>query len=189
MRNEKPASGFEAAADLHVTGGKDAAEKLSETRETALLLLLGDLTHNGTYRQLNAVRTVLSRFNGNWAAVPGNHDVRQGNWKHFFSVEPPVFKWRNKVFHGLDSSSGKVPEKQVKSIRKVKPDVVFLHHVVYSETPWEGGFYRVKNREELQEAFNETGVDLVLQGHRHIADSVKVDRVRYVTLAPYIVND
>jgi len=172
------------AADLHVTGARDAAEKLSETRETALLLLLGDLTHNGTYRQLNAVRTVLSRFNGNWAAVPGNHDVRQGNWKHFFSVEPSVFKWRNRVFHGLDSSSGKVPEKQVKSIREVKPDVVFLHHVVYSETPWEGGFFRVKNREKLLRAFNEADVDLVLQGHRHIADKAFLDGTKYLTLAP-----
>ena len=172
------------AADLHVTGARDAAEKLSETRETALLLLLGDLTHNGTYRQLNAVRTVLSRFNGNWAAVPGNHDVKQNVWKHFFSVEPPVFKWRNRVFHGLDSSSGKVPEKQVKSIREVKPDVVFLHHVVYSETPWEGGFFRVKNRAELLKAFNEADVDLVLQGHRHIADEAWLNGTKYLTLAP-----
>ena len=72
------------AADLHVTGVRDAAEKLSETRETALLLLLGDLTHNGTYRQLNAVRTVLSRFNGNWAAVPGKPRRKAGELETLF---------------------------------------------------------------------------------------------------------
>jgi len=171
--------GFKVVSDLHVVHPCDV--ELPES-VNGLLLLLGDLTQNGDVGQLFTVKDALTeRRQGAWAAVPGNHDVRCDAWSHVFGNKVPVFRYRDRLFHGLDSSTGTVPRHQVKSVRRKEPDVVFLHHQVYSDLPLEGGFYRVGNHEELREVFEEAEVDLVLQGHRHQQNRCSLNGVDYAT--------
>ncbi|RDI70910.1 metallophosphoesterase family protein [Halopelagius longus] len=167
-------------ADPHVTptaSGTWKAYHRTETRlrtavaaaddaEADLTVFLGDLTRDGRPEEFACADEVLGEFDGEWVAVPGNHDVPKA-WDDYET--PPVSEFADRyaaetlpfrvragdvdVF-GLDSASGDgeldesheglIPDAHLEwldeSLADAETPVVALHHNLFHPREHTGPF-------------------------------------------------
>ncbi|WP_027857523.1 metallophosphoesterase family protein [Marinobacterium jannaschii] len=162
-----------------------------------MIIISGDLTQRARRREFQAAREFLSRLEQPYMIIPGNHDLSAHRlaerflypwrkWRYYVSEElEPVMHCKGVTAAGintarrlgfyLDWSRGRINQQQVASIREVLSEVPEDHlRIVVAHHPfWLPDSRQKRNliggRDSAMEAFQASGVDLVLGGHIHLA--------------------
>lgn len=163
-----------------------------------MVLLTGDITDNGYYKNYEMATSYLKMFKAPLFAVPGNHDSRNRGYETFeeFIGER---SWRvltkdGLIVVGLDSSSPDLNtghigrEQQIwmeHQLKKAKSNgidfsVVALHHHVIP-VPRTGRERNVLHDSgDILESLIENDVDLVISGHKHVPHIWKLEETLFV---------
>ena len=174
-------------SDLHVSspnfdpewGGKVVDHV--NTMKPDLLLITGDLTNEGHIHEYRMWQEYFARFEvDECIIIPGNHDARNGGWELFEEMIGPRFPvWENEQVkvQGLDSSEpdlddGGIGRESYGMIRKSmnvkgKVKIIMLHHHLVP-IPGTGRERQIPtDAGDVLKIITDTGVHLVLSGHRH----------------------
>jgi Icc protein len=163
--------------------------------DPSVTLLAGDLTGDGRPDSFHVVDSLLSEFDADWVAVPGNHDVP----KAFDGHDPPspAFETRYGALptsieagsvtvlamntasapdHSLRTTwGGKLGEQGRRWLRDrlttVETPVIVFHHNVGALPDAPGDKYQhfqLEDAEEVTEILSAHDVPLVINGHHHV---------------------
>lgn len=182
-------------SDLHF-GREDPviAEALLKDLEEfhpSLVIVSGDLTQRASGVQFEAAALFLRRIPFPLFIIPGNHDIPLYNfirrifsplkyYKRYISADVgPVFDDGKIAVIGINTArslaikNGRISAKQIKSITKSIASlgssvftIVVTHHPLI--TPHARKMQKFVKKSELAlEALDESGVDMLLSGHKH----------------------
>lgn len=162
-----------------------------------MIVLTGDLTDQGYYRDYLLVKDYLSRFESPLFAVPGNHDSRNLGHQTFEELigerSWKLTKDDDFVVIGLDSStpdvdSGNIGRPQQLWMDHILDDcvvnerfsVVALHHHVIPipETGRERNV--LSDAGDILKTLVNHEVDMVLAGHKHVPNIWKMNNTLFV---------
>jgi len=161
-----------------------AEQMLEEVNDLApdIVVVTGDLTDMGLRDEYDRARALLDRIEcDRMLVVPGNHDARNVGEVHFealFGSRSPEIEMDGVHLIGLDSSepdldSGRVGREKYRWLeeRFAEPSefkIVAIHHhlVPVPGTGRERNI--VADAGDLLRVLTESGVDLVLCGHKHV---------------------
>ncbi len=157
-----------------------------------MIILTGDLTENGYYKEFEQASRYLSMFEAPLFAVPGNHDSRNLGYQSFEELMGER-SWKLTLGEhftviGLDSSSpdedrGHIGHPQHLWLEHqlddcvIKEDfiVVALHHHVVS-IPQTGRERNVlSDAGDILKTMTSHGVDLIISGHKHVPNIWKIN--------------
>ena len=157
-----------------------------------MIILTGDITNNGYYRQYERAIDYLAMFEAPLFAVPGNHDARNLGYQTFEELVGErswkLTKDDEFAVIGLDSSAADdnrghigLPqhlwmEHQLdKCVVEERFSIVALHHHVIS-IPQTGRERNVlSDAGDILKTLTSHGVDLVLSGHKHVPNIWKIN--------------
>lgn len=151
-----------------------------------LLVVAGDLTERGYREQFEEAAEWLARIScTNRLVIPGNHDARNVGYIHFSEVFGPRYSsdlqrlaGQSVLLIGVDTSKPDLNQGELGRFRHLwlydrcsEPadfKILVLHHHLVSvpgtgrerNILWDAG--------DILEILHETGVDLVLCGHKHV---------------------
>lgn len=157
-----------------------------------MIILTGDITDNGYYREFKQATRYLDMFDAPLFAIPGNHDARnlgyqtfeeligEKSWKLTFGEKYTII--------GLDSSSPDVDNGHVGSPQHIWLEhqldecvinehfsIVALHHHVIS-IPQTGRERNVlSDAGDILKTLTTHEVDLVISGHKHVSNIWKIN--------------
>ncbi len=188
-------------SDLHVSSpnynpewGKKVRDHINTTKPD-LLLITGDLTNEGHIHEYRMWQNYFSQLEvDNCIIVPGNHDARNDGWELFEELVGPRFPtWENDIvkIQGLDSSEPDLDEggigrdhyEKIKESMSVKGKVkiIMLHHHLIP-IPGTGRERQIPvDAGDVLKIIAETGVHLVLSGHRHKTWMWKLQDTYFIT--------
>ena len=185
-------------SDLHISKASfdedifmKAAEEINSL-DPAMIILTGDLTDNGYYAEFQQAKKYLEVFEAPLFAVPGNHDARNLGYQTFEELIGEK-SWKltmDDVFTviGLDSSSpdedkGHIGTPQHMWLEHQLDEcvinehfsIVALHHhtVPIPQTGRERNV--LSDAGDILKTLTGHEVDLVLSGHKHVANVWKVN--------------
>ena len=190
-------------SDLHVSVA-DFDEKIFMQAVTEInklqpdmIILTGDLTNNGYYREFEQATRYLGMFEAPLFAVPGNHDSRNLGYQTFEELIGER-SWKltlgeNFTVIGLDSSSPDESRGHVGTPQHMwlehqldecvindKFSIVALHHHVIS-IPQTGRERNVlSDAGDILKTLTTHEVDLILSGHKHVPNIWKINNTLIV---------
>lgn len=157
-----------------------------------MIILTGDITNNGYYKEFQQATKYLEMFEAPLFAVPGNHDSRNLGYQSFEEIIGER-SWKltmdgNFTVIGLDSSSpdesrGHIGHPQHLWLEHqldecvINEDfiIVVLHHHVVS-IPQTGRERNVlSDSGDILNTLTTHGVDVVLSGHKHVPNIWKLN--------------
>jgi calcineurin-like phosphoesterase family protein len=159
-----------------------------------LCLFVGDLSDNGSTKELGAMKEILDGFHMPWHAVIGNHDyITQTDRSAYEDVLPKSlnygFEHRGWRVIALDTTEGKKADKtkiQPHTMAWVKenapkldprqPTILFTHFPMGPTAP-----KRPLNADELLEPFTKFNLVQVFNGHHHGFTERKLRETIFVT--------
>ena len=157
-----------------------------------MIILTGDITDNGYYREFKQATRYLDMFDAPLFAIPGNHDARnlgyqtfeeligEKSWKLTFGEKYTII--------GLDSSSPDVDNGHVGSPQHIWLEhqldecvinenfsIVALHHHIVS-IPQTGRERNVlSDAGDILKTLTTHEVDLILSGHKHVPNIWRIN--------------
>lgn len=148
------------------------------------VICTGDLTKKGRYYSFEALAPILKRIEVPLLTVPGNTDVKNSGiifYEQFFGPRRSklILEEKDTLIIGVrscldDLKKGEISDEQIRWIidtikaHPKKNIVIALHHHLVP-VPYSGrSFNVVRDAGELLEVTQRYGVDLVLQGHKHV---------------------
>ena len=162
-----------------------------------IVIITGDLTANGFRREYDTVRNYIAPIKcKNLIVQPGNHDSRNVGYLHFediFGDRFTTFKNDNLIIVSADSSEpdldngqiGREYYKWIKSeFKKCKKSVfkIFAMHHHLVPVPATGRERNIVNDAgDVLEVLADSGVDLVLCGHKHVPYIWRVEDLLLLT--------
>jgi len=186
-------------SDLHVSSlyyvpewGEKTAEWINNS-DIDLVLITGDLTMDGHAHEFDLAMELVERIEPKKLVVPGNHDAKNKGYEVFeeiFGTRKPFYENDLVAVLGLDSSEPDIDEGQVgrhdyglikEKLGTDKATILMLHHHIVP-VPGTG-----RERNILTDAGDvlkicvETGIDLVLSGHRHLPWVWRIQDTHFVT--------
>ncbi|MBQ2226944.1 MAG: metallophosphoesterase [Methanobrevibacter sp.] len=198
-------------SDLHISGYSFDEEifyqAVSEINELQpdMIILTGDITDNGYYRELEQAKKYLAMFEAPLFAVPGNHDARNLGYQTFEELIGEK-SWKltmdgNFTVIGLDSSSpdedkGHVGTPQHMWLEHQLDEcvvnecfsIVALHHHVVP-IPQTGRERNVlSDAGDILKTLTLHEVDLVLSGHKHVPNIWKVNETLIINAGSLCSN-
>ena len=157
-----------------------------------IVIITGDLTAMGYRQEFRAAREYLDRLScSDVLVVPGNHDSRNVGYAHFerlFATREPVIRKNGVTVVGVDSTEpdldyGRIGRHRYPWIRECfaeEPDnfkIFALHHHLLP-IPGTGRERNIVNDAgDVLEVLIESGVELVLSGHKHVPYSWRLERM------------
>jgi Icc protein len=188
-------------SDLHVSGsyfvpewGDLVVDRINSINPD-LLIISGDLTDDGHMYEYEKAVAFVSRFKvKNRFMVPGNHDARNEGYKlfeEFFGERFPSFENEQIYIQGFDSSvpdtdEGHIGRENYKLFSGVRNSsgklkmIVLHHHVIpipgtgrEENVIWDAG--------DFLGLIIESGINLVLSGHRHLPWIWKLEHTHFIT--------
>lgn len=157
-----------------------------------MIILTGDITNNGYYKEFVQATKYLKQFEAPLFAVPGNHDSRNLGYQSFEELIGEK-SWKltlgeNFTVIGLDSSSpdesrGNIGDPQHMWLEHQLDEcvinenfsIVVLHHHVVS-IPQTGRERNVlSDAGDILKTLTSHEVDLVLSGHKHVPNVWKIN--------------
>ena len=180
-------------SDLHISESDfdkkifmDAVREINDLKPD-MIVLTGDLTNNGYYKQFQQATKYLEMFESPLFAVPGNHDARNLGYQTFEELIGEK-SWKltmddNFTVIGLDSSSpdenkGHIGTPQHMWLEHQLDEcvindnfsVVVLHHHIVP-IPQTGRERNVlSDAGDILKTITSHEVDLVLSGHKHVSN-------------------
>lgn len=171
-----------------------------------MIILTGDITDNGYYKSFLKAKEYLKLFKAPLFAIPGNHDSRNRGYQSFEEVIGER-KWcvQTKdgiIVVGLDSSSpdldtGHIGRNQQEwmeeKLKRSKLNgcnfsILALHHHVIP-IPRTGRERNVLNDAgDILESIVTNNVDLVISGHKHVANIWKLEDTLFINAATFSSN-
>lgn len=190
-------------SDLHISDGDfdeeiflDAVEEINNLNPD-MIILTGDITNNGYYKQYERATKYLEMFESPLFAIPGNHDVRNLGYQSFEELVGER-SWKltmddNFTVIGLDSASpdenkGHVGTPQHMWLEHQLDEcvinnnfsIVALHHHVIP-IPQTGRERNVlSDAGDILKTLTTHEVDLVLCGHKHVPNIWKINNTLIV---------
>jgi len=151
--------------------------------EPTAVVVSGDLTDAGYRQQFEEAAEYIRRFRcANLMVIPGNHDSRNVGYVHFerlFGERYSILEFEEAIMVGIDSSEPDLNDGRVgrehydfihesfaKAGNKLKIFVVHHHLIPIPGTGRERNI--VFDAGDVLELLADTGVDLVLSGHKHV---------------------
>lgn len=190
-------------SDLHVSDNDfnepvflQAVDEINELNPD-MIILTGDITNKGYYDQFEKATEYLALFDSPLFAVPGNHDSRNLGYQTFEELigerSWKLTKDDDFVVVGLDSSSPDINSGNIGRPQQIWMDhqldqcainecfsVVALHHHVIP-IPNTGRERNVlSDAGDILKSLVNHEVDLVLAGHKHVANVWKMDNTLFV---------
>lgn len=178
---------FAAIGDFHLVDSRSvgivgrAVNRINNEPDLDFVVVLGDLTHNGTLPQMNLAFQALDRLEKPYYCVPGEHDLNAGieNPYAFYRRTFGKTQWRHHtegwVLFGLDTCGGTTEqpavdpesldwlENQLSHTDKDKPIALLTHHPFNPGS----GANRVSNAADVLARFGEHQLRVVASGHQH----------------------
>lgn len=160
--------------------------------EPTAVVVSGDLTDAGYRQEFKEAAEYVARFRcDNLMIIPGNHDSRNVGYIHFerlFGERYSVIEFEEAVMVGVDSSEpdlndGRVGREHYDFIHESFANVgdrlkIFVVHHHLIPIPGTG---RERNiifdAGDILELLADTGVDLVLSGHKHVPYAWKLENM------------
>jgi 3',5'-cyclic AMP phosphodiesterase CpdA len=160
--------------------------------EPTAVVVSGDLTDAGYRQEFKEAAEYVARFRcANLMVIPGNHDSRNVGYIHFerlFGERYSVIEFEEAVMVGVDSSEpdlndGRVGREHYDFIHESFANVgdrlkIFVVHHHLIPIPGTG---RERNiifdAGDVLELLADTGVDLVLSGHKHVPYAWKLENM------------
>jgi 3',5'-cyclic AMP phosphodiesterase CpdA len=197
---------FAQISDLHVSSGhfrEDWFESMLRILERSgpdLVIVTGDLTMEGHSSEFDLLATSMDRIRFERLVVPGNHDsMNQGFslFEELFGTRNPYFENEEIAVQGLDSSKpdindGEIGRHNYPLIRELgdrnKLRIVALHH---HSIPIPGTGREVNVLSDAGDFIKtclDSGVHLVLSGHRHVPWTWCLDGVYFITAGTACTN-
>jgi len=188
-------------SDIHITSPyfveewADRIVQFVSSTKADLLVITGDLTHDGYMHEYDILGDYLARFTvKDMLIVPGNHDARNEGYALFeemFKTRFPVFENNEILLLGLDSSNpdidiGHVGRDNYPLIKnrlegKNKLKALALHHHLIP-IPGTGRERQIPtDAGDLLGLCRELGIDFVLSGHRHKPWVWKLENMLFIT--------
>jgi 3',5'-cyclic AMP phosphodiesterase CpdA len=178
------------------TGAVDRLEEQIRLAQPDICIVSGDLTMRSRPREWELARAFLKRLQAPCMVVPGNHDLPYFNLyerfrypyrrfqKYINKTTDPSYADEEIAVMGINTARSWVPhytwkeggissgqvEKAERFFKRFKNNVlkiVFAHHP-FLPPPQRPRTYLVRNARAALEAFERTGVDLLLGGHLHL---------------------
>lgn len=190
-------------SDLHVSDSdfneKVFLEAVDEINSLApdMIILTGDITNRGYYNQFIQAKSYLDMFEAPLFAVPGNHDSRNLGYQTFEEMigerSWKLTKDDSFVVIGLDSTSPDLNSGNIGRPQQMwldhqlddcvvndKFSVVALHHHVIP-IPATGRERNIlEDAGDILKTLVNHEVDLVLAGHKHVANVWKMNNTLFV---------
>ena len=155
-----------------------------------IVIITGDLTAMGYRQEFRAAREYLDRLDcPDVLVVPGNHDSRNVGYAHFerlFATREPVIRKNGVTVVGVDSTEpdldyGRIGRHRYPWIKESfgeEPEnfkIFALHHHLLP-IPGTGRERNIVNDAgDVLEVLVESGVELVLSGHKHVPYSWRLE--------------
>ena len=179
---------FVVINDIHYINEKCAAflervlEKIKSGPAPEFCLILGDLSHHGTEKELQPVKELLGKIGAPVHVLPGNHDyITQTDRSGYDKVHPNrlnyAFNHKGWQFLGFDSTEGLRASntlihepatnflgEALPKLSKTQPTVAFTHFPLGDKV-----MNRPKNADAVLEFFKEHNLQAVFGGHYHAA--------------------
>lgn len=189
--------------DLHIVDSRSvgivgrAVNRINNDPDIDFVVVLGDLTDNGTLPQMNLALQALERLEKPYYCVPGEHDLNaaaadpSANFRRTFEKT----QWRMNTegwgFIGLDTcgAGGDPPavapdrlewlEDQLRHTNRNKPLAVLTHHPLNPGSKGE----LVANAEAVLALFEGHNLRLVASGHYHGNQAEERNGIHFTTTA------
>lgn len=177
----------------------------------SLVIVSGDLTQRATKAQFEAAATFLKRIPSPLFIVPGNHDIPLYNvlrrifaplkhYRRYISPDVgPVFNDGKVAVVGINTArslaikNGRISKKQIRlltesisTIEKSVFTVVVTHHPLITPHARRMQKFVIRSNMALN-ALDESGVDLLLSGHKHMTFHGGIQDLRPVTKCSMIL--
>lgn len=160
-----------------------------------VVVVSGDLTDAGYRQEFEMAADYIDRIECEYVMViPGNHDSKNVGYIHFerlFGKRHPIIDLEEVILVGVDSSEPDLNEGQVGrehyefiseafSTAHDKLKIFVVHHHLIS-LPGTGRERNIiLDAGDILERLTETGVDLVLSGHKHVPYSWQLENMLIV---------
>ena len=170
-----------------------------------MIILTGDLTENGYYKEFQQATKYLGMFESPLFAVPGNHDARNLGYQTFEDLIGEK-SWKltmddDFTVIGLDSSSPDEDSGQIgtpqhlwlehqldECVIQEKFSIVSLHHHVVP-IPQTGRERNVlSDAGDVLKTLSTHEVDLVLSGHKHVPNIWKINNTLIINAGSLCSN-
>lgn len=198
-------------SDLHISDTAfdekvflQAVKEINELHPD-MIILTGDITNNGYYKQYEKAMKYLAMFEAPLFAVPGNHDARNLGYQTFEELVGErswkLTKDDNFTVIGLDSSTADdnrghigIPqhlwmERQLdECVISDGFSIIALHHHIIS-IPQTGRERNVlSDAGDILKTITTHEVDLVLSGHKHVPNIWKINETIVVNAGSLCSN-
>lgn len=197
--------------DLHIGGGSDLVQGInvrenlrkalySESVEAAdLILLLGDLTDDGSIDGYEFVKSEMERRNKPWFFILGNHDDLKNCFTVFDKQKDCPFKdsydytfdFEGRHFICIDSSNGKITDDQLEWLKteaaKTEEEVFLLTHYppCICGHKFMDSRFALKDIEKIQSVLASIkNLKYIFCGHYHAKFDVTLPSGQIVHVAP-----
>jgi len=170
------------------------ASVLALPEKPELCLFVGDLSENGSKKEVGGMKEVLDSLRMRWYGVPGNHDyITQTDRSGYDALLPGSlnysFEHRGWRIIALDTTEGKKATRTIiqphtmawmkenaPRLNPKQPTLIFTHFPLGPTAP-----HRPLNTDELLAPFTEFNLVQVFNGHWHAFTEGKVRETVFVT--------
>jgi Icc protein len=186
-------------SDLHVSShyyvpqwGSNVVEWINKNN-IDLVIISGDLTMDGHPHEFDMAMDLINTIEPENLVVPGNHDAKNKGYEVFeqiFGTRKPFFENDKVAILGLDSSEPDIDDGQIgrhdypnikSKLGTEKATILVLHHHIVP-VPGTGRERNIlADAGDVLQVCVETGVDLVLSGHRHLPWVWRIQHTHFVT--------
>jgi putative phosphoesterase len=186
-------------SDTHITDMSEfsnliyeKAVKIINELRPDLVIHCGDVTHDGLISSYEIAKKELSKINAPKLIVPGPHDLLHLGHIPFqgkINELNTTFTSKNGVFtvFGINSSQydedegligrtqlQRIIKKISKTAKKQTKIVAFHHHIL--PIPHTREKYPIEDAGDVLKDLTEINVDMILTGHRHVTNILKIDK-------------
>ena len=162
----------------------------ANSQKPSFVLHLGDMTSSGTEEQYYKFMEAAEGLKVPLYATPGNHDIKEGGmaiYEEHFGPADYSFEYKNTLFVSVDSSLAGLNNIQYDWLEEELSGnqdrkIVFTH--VPPIDPREGedhAFLDVEEGQRFVSLMQDSGVDMVLNGHIHMFQETLWDDTLFVT--------
>jgi 3',5'-cyclic AMP phosphodiesterase CpdA len=186
-------------ADVHIGGTEnfDKAIQLVKGSNTTALVLNGDICNGNGYDYDSLEQHLPEKTDLMYFMLAGNHELYFGGWNeyynrfgsssYYFTVKTPV---ATDLYICLDTGSGTLGSKQLAWFKKllVESRLQYRRCIVFTHN----NLYRIRHtlstnptNEELlvlTELFAKYKVDMVVTGHDHFKNVIKLGNTTHITM-------
>ena len=179
-------------SDLHIGEHPKVNEYLEKAIDSVnnekpdLILITGDITHEGIREQYQEAKQILKKIKYPWLAVPGNHDSKNVGYKKFEKfINKRNFSKKIKDIDliGIDSSEPDLDEGHVgrdkyewisKKVKSKNFSVIMMHHHTIPVPGAGRERHMIIDAGDFLKEVTDQNVNLVLSGHKHVCNLWKI---------------